>query len=169
MEEWKCVNGFKDYQINSKGDVLSFKRKNKKLLTSHIDRYGYPSVKLCDKGLEVTFRVHQLVAMNFLGHTIDGSRYLVVNHKNFIRTDNRVENLEIITNRENANRKHLKSTSKYVGVSWDNENKKWRSSIMINGKYKCLGRYIVEEEASNAYQEKLEEINAEERMKRNKL
>ncbi len=84
---------------------------------------------------------------------------LVVNHKNFIRTDNRLENLEIVTARENTNRKHLKSSSIYTGVCWDKNRKKWFSSIKFLGKDIFLGRFDCELEAKNAYDKKLIELS----------
>ena len=41
--------------------------------------------------------------------------------------------------------------SKYTGVCWDSNNKKWYSSIRINGKSKHLGRFSSEEDAYKMY------------------
>lgn len=79
----------------------------------------------------------------------------MVNHKNFIRTDNRVDNLEIVTSRENTNQKHFKNSSQYIGVCWHKASEKWHSSIHIKGKLKYLGLFLTELEAHNAYQNKL--------------
>lgn len=46
-----------------------------------------------------------------------------------------------------------KNTSGFVGVSFDSKNKKWTSSLTIDGKKKFLGRYKTKEEAFNARQE----------------
>ena len=43
--------------------------------------------------------------------------------------------------------------SKYVGVNWKKENKKWRARIMIDGKSKALGYYHDEKEAARIYDE----------------
>lgn len=59
----------------------------------------YYKNKRCNK------RVHRLVAAAFLGESEEGH---VVNHKNGDRFDNRVENLEYVTQGENV--KH----------AWDN-------------------------------------------------
>lgn len=62
--------------------------------------YGYISAIYQETAFEkrrVNLRVHRLVAAVFLG-SVD---QLVVNHKNFKRADNRVENLEIVTQKEN--------------------------------------------------------------------
>ena len=45
------------------------------------------------------FRLHRILAMKFLP---DYSEELQVNHKNGIKDDNRIENLEMVTNSENA-------------------------------------------------------------------
>jgi hypothetical protein len=104
-----------------------------------------------------TRTVHQLVAGAFLNHK--PSRYeLVINHKDFNRSNNNVDNLEIVTTRENANQKHLKSSSQYTGVSWDKNRNKWSSQIVINKKLKFLGRFINELDASKAYQKALKDL-----------
>ena len=43
--------------------------------------------------------------------------------------------------------------SKYVGVSWFKQTKKWMASIMIDGKKKNLGYYHDEKEAARVYDE----------------
>ena len=53
-----------------------------------------------------------------------------------------------------------KTSSKYKGVSWNKDRKKWSSSIVINGKQKYLGVYNNELEASKVYQNKLKELKS---------
>ena len=72
--------------------------------------------------------------------------------------NNHVNNLEIVTTRENTNLKHLQSTSIYTGVSWKKLNKKWCAQITIDGKVIYLGLYTEELEASKVYEKKLSEI-----------
>lgn len=167
MEVWKNIKGFENYQISSFGNIKSLKRIklnkgkypfiiNEKILKKSIDVYGYYHVRLSNNYHVKTYKIHQLVAIAFLNHTPCGYK-LVVNHKNFIKTDNRVENLEIITVRKNTNKKHLKSKSQYTGVSWSKSNKKWQSQIFINGKNIHLGFYNNEIDASISYNNKLNE------------
>jgi hypothetical protein len=170
-EIWKPIIGFEElYEISSLGKVKSLSRiiirnsiknnfnKKESFLKPSLSKVGYFTVILCKNNLRITKKVHQLVAESFLGHIPCGYK-LVVNHKNFIRTDNRVDNLEIITQRENANRKHLRSSSKYTGVCWDKHAKKWKSNITINGKSKHIGNFNNEKEASIAYEKKLLTLN----------
>ena len=159
QEIWKDIPNYEGYyQVSNLGNVKSLarfnnlgKRVKEKILKNFVNTTnGYLDVNLSKIGLVKTKRIHQLVAEAFLNHSQKGHK-LVVNHKNFNRQDNRVENLEIVTQRENANKAHIKSSSKYVGVSWHKGRKKWMSRIVINGKRKHLGYFFEEIEASNAY------------------
>ena len=47
----------------------------------------------------------------------------------------------------------LCNSSKYVGVSWSKQKKKWYARIMIDGKHKTLGIYHNEKEAARMYDE----------------
>lgn len=50
--------------------------------------------------------------------------------------------------------KRSNATSKYIGVSWDSERKKWFSKININGRQKFIGRYDSEIDAAEAYNDR---------------
>ena len=52
----------------------------------------------------------------------------------------------------------MKSSSRYVGVSFDKQNqqKPWLSRITINGKTRFLGRHETEDLAYNAYKNECE-------------
>ena len=129
------------------------------ILKKAIDNNGYYVVSLSKNGIAKTRTVHQLIAETYHNHKPKG-RAMVVNHINFNKLDNRVSNLEIITNRENSNQKHIKSTSEYVGVYLMKKSNKWRALICINGKQKHLGCFINELDASNAYQTALSKLGS---------
>ena len=127
------------------------------MMKQSFDTKKYLHIILCKNTIRKTIKVHQLLAIAFLGHKRCGS-LLVVNHKNFIKSDNRKVNLEIVTTRENSNLKHIKSNSQYVGVCFHKASSKWRARIFINKERICLGYFINEIDAHNAYQEKLKTL-----------
>lgn len=162
MEEiWKDINGYeKIYQISNLGTVKSLDRispdgrKLKGVILKKAISLGYHYVNLTKNGIGVKHRIHKLVAIYFLNHT--PCKYdIVVNHKDFNRQNNRVDNLELISVRENTNQEHLPSVSNYIGVVWHKKNSKWQSQIRINGKRKYLGCFENEFEAHLAYQNAL--------------
>jgi len=164
-EIFKDIEGYEDiYQVSNLGRIKSLKRKvpfkntyrnvRERFLKQSNDRKGYKLVSLNIDGVKYTRKVHQLVMVAFTNYAPDGNN-MVINHKNFKKNDNRLENLEVVTNRNNTNKKHLKSISKYTGVTWNKFGNKWMSQIMINGKLKYLGRYEVELDASIAYENAL--------------
>lgn len=108
-EIWKDIPEYKGiYQVSNSGRVKSLgneKSKKERILKPIINPHGYCFVYLCMYGKSKAIYIHQLVAICFLGHKPCGYK-LVINHKNFIRTDNRVENLEIVTQKENLNHYH---------------------------------------------------------------
>lgn len=169
VEKWKYIPNYEDiYQVSDLGRVKSLSRivdngticrliKDRVLKTTK-NKNIYLLISLHKNGIRMTFQIHQLVAMAFLNHKPCGHK-LVINHKNFTTTDNRKVNLEITTTRENTNKKHLKSSSEYVGVSWHKKSNKWRSVIYINGNRKNLGLFTCALEASKAYENKLKKIN----------
>jgi len=171
MEEeiWKEIPRYSLYRVSNLGRVKSISRfvkhwqggrsyRKEKILILGTNSGEYRCVRITDdQGVEKTKIVHKLVAMAFLNHIPDGYKS-IVNHKDFNRQNNHVDNLEIITHRENANKKHIKSSSEYTGVCWDKSRNKWISHIYINGKNKYLGRFENELDASNAYESALKNL-----------
>lgn len=165
-EEFRDIPGFEGiYQVSNLGNVKSLPRKilNGKAFYISKERILKPSI--CSKGYYFfvlkkpkAIRVHKLVAMAFLNHIPDGTHKIVVDHINNIRTDNRLENLQLITNRENCSKDKKNGSSKYTGVYWSKERNKWKSKININGKSIHLGYFKIETEASEYYQNALKSI-----------
>lgn len=161
VEQWKEIEGYSNkYQVSDLGRIksLNYRRKGiSSIRKQGLNTGGYLTLLLCDKGLCETRTAHQLVAISFLGHIPCGFD-LVVNHKNFIRTDNRKLNLEIVTNRENTNKNNVSATSKFIGVYWLKSRRKWVARIRIGKEHKYLGIFKNQEDASKAYNDKLNEI-----------
>ena len=146
------------YQISNFGRVKSLKFNKERILKSGVGGNGYLFVILCNEGKRKNINIHQLVVMAFLGHT--PCRYkIVVDHINCDEQDNRLENLQLISQRENTSKDRKGGSSKYTGVNWHKASNKWISAIIINGKKKHLGLFKCELEASAAYQRKLKELS----------
>jgi hypothetical protein len=170
MEEiWKDIPNYEGYyQASSMGRIKRLDRYvphyrgglklvKEKIRKQTINHKGYYRVCLCKNGKQKTKLVSILVAEAFLKHIPCGHK-LVVDHINFNTLDNRVDNLRIITHRENVCHRKLKGSSEYAGVTWSKAHNKWRSKIRIKGKQLHLGLFLIEIEASNAYQNALKTL-----------
>jgi len=151
-EVFKKIKGYEGlYEVSDFGRVKSLRFGKERILKGGVDSNGYLTVTLWKDSKQKTNKIHQLVAVAFLDHITCGFK-LVVNHIDFNKQNNNVDNLEIVTSRQNLNQKHRKSSSKFTGVSWYKQSKKWKAQIDINGKKKHLGYFVSELDASNAYQ-----------------
>ena len=157
-ENWKDIPEYEGlYQVSDLGRVKSLKFGKERVLKAGTNSSGYLMVVICKDKKQKTAMVHQLMAMAFLNHKPNGNT-LVVDHINNVSTDNRLSNLQLISNRENTSKDKKGGSSKYVGVYWNKATKKWVAHIKINGKLKHLGYFEEEVEAHNAYQSKLNEV-----------
>jgi len=161
IEFWKDIPTFeKKYQVSNLGNVraLNYMRRGFiKNIYTFIDSRNRLSCILYKKGKGKHLRVHQLVAMAFLKHKPCGMK-LVVDHINNKPNNNKLYNLQIITQRENSS-KDTKGKSKYVGVYWHKGANKWAANIAVGSKSKGLGLFVDEKEAAKAYQNELKKIN----------
>lgn len=167
-EIFKDIPGYEGlYQVSNLGNVKSLSRKicsnqgcymlKEKILGKRIAKDGYYITDLCKNSNKKTYKIHQLVAMAFLKHKLCGLK-LVVDHINGEKLNNNLENLQVITNRENSSKDKKGYTSKYIGVSFLKSRNKWSSQIYFNGKTIHLGNFKNEYEAHLCYQNKLKEI-----------
>ncbi|MDW0189613.1 MAG: NUMOD4 domain-containing protein [Nitrososphaeraceae archaeon] len=109
---WINIDGYEGkYQVTNCGQVRSLSRtvyresgKSKRriirtrILKQFTNDQGYCIVGLHGNGKFKSAKVHRLIAASFLGNP---NNFNCVNHKNGIKTDNRVENLEWCTPKEN--------------------------------------------------------------------
>ena len=98
MEKWKQVPiaDYKDlYKVSDKGRVYSVR--NKRCLVPKTSKAGYYRVSLSCHGKTKLTSIHRLVALAFIPNPENKP---TVNHINEIKMDNRVENLEWATNKE---------------------------------------------------------------------
>lgn len=168
-EIWKDIPGYEGiYQVSDMGNVKSLSRemllkgeypiiiKEKILKPSRLSN-GYLILGLSKNGFIKKITVHTLVAMVFLNHKPDGTNKICVDHINNIKTDNRLVNLQLISQRENTSKDKKNGTSKYVGVCWKKSKNKFEAQIKVDGKNKYLGLFTDEHEAHLVYQKALNE------------
>lgn len=90
MEEiWKEIIGFPNYTISNFGNVKNIKRN--KLMAKTIKSGGYLVVKINNSEGSKEFRIHRLVAIHFIDNP---NNYPCVNHKDEIKVNNHIDNLE---------------------------------------------------------------------------
>lgn len=156
MEEWRDVEGYGgDYQVSNLGRVKSLKFGKERMLKLHLGDRGYFRVAISNYGKIKTVMVHKLVAMAFLKHKPNGHK-LVVDHIDNNPKNNCLDNLQIITQRENLSKDKKGYSSEYVGVSMLKERGKFQSHICFKNKDIYLGLFQSEEEAAEAYKMALE-------------
>ena len=105
-EEWSPIRGYEGiYEVSSFGRVKSLKRYNMKsdVISKLMFKQNYYTVHLSKNDVKTGFRVHQLVCIGFLNHTPNGFT-TVCDHKNNIKTENFIWNLQLISNRENSSK-----------------------------------------------------------------
>ena len=134
MELWKDIPSFEGlYQASINGEIRSLNhiRKNGtneylqtgKILKLNKNHSGYLQVRLSKNGIAKTYRVNRLIALTFIDNPLNKE---TVNHINGNKLDNRVENLEWATRKEQTKHMHeilgvpYADCSKLVQRRWNN-------------------------------------------------
>ena len=142
MEKWKPIIGFDGYQVSSLGRIKSTRKIVKKyaykskgvyepiefitktiIRKTQLNNNGYEIVGLSKQKKIHWLSVHRLVASAFLPNPL---KKPCVNHKNFNRKDNRVENLEWCSHAEN------------VDYSYENISRANRENIKHFRRVRCI-------------------------------
>jgi len=161
QEEWRDVIDYENYyRVSNLGRIKSLKRQiiknnnmlqsfKSKILKSGRSKRKYRIVALSNTKKVKSHAVHKLVAMAFLGHVPCGYK-LVIDHKNDNPSDNRLENLQIVTQRVNVS-KGKKSASSKTCVN--KVGKRFHVNLVFNGSTVSLGAFDTLEKATQIYEE----------------
>lgn len=106
--------------------------------------HGYVHISYKNK----TYKAHRVIYE--CHHNVKLLPTQQINHINHVRTDNRIQNLEVVTNQQNAQWTKNK-TGQYKGVQWNQEHNKWRSELKHDNKNYNLGYFDNEIDAAKAY------------------
>lgn len=171
IEIWKDVIDYEGlYQVSNLGRIKSLYKVSieasggerhlpEKILKPSIKKdpkNSYASIILTKNSIRKNKMIHRLIAESFLGV----HKGLVVDHKDNNKINNKLSNLQWISQRENVT-KDQKMTSKYNGVSFHKEAKKWESYLWIKGRKQRFGFFLTQEEASERYKKALIEFGVE--------
>lgn len=110
MEIWKDIEGYEGlYQVSNLGRIKSFPRRGTHVKVEHIlstnkNHKGYLVVILTKKCKRKKFSIHRLVAKAFISNP---NNLPQVDHIDDNKENNRVENLQWITNEDNRKKAWL--------------------------------------------------------------
>jgi len=133
--EWKPIKGYEGlYEVSNDGRVRRLRFINGshnfekiKECKQTLNTWGYMTVNLSKNGKSNTKRVHRLVADAFLGES-----NLQVDHIDGNKRNNRLDNLEYVTPKENTNRAWNKGIAKYTNERKEKLRKialeKWKTN-----------------------------------------
>lgn len=159
---WLPIKGYEGlYEINTDGIVRSLieivhlpnggRRVNATEFLQPAERGGYLHVNLYNNGERKTHRIHHLVWDTF-GTKNRNGRKLVIDHIDNNKSNNSIENLQLLTAYQNIKKHHLTTTkrSKFVGVTYHDCTNKWVARTTLDGVRKYLGLFDSEIQAFKA-------------------
>lgn len=150
-----------EYFVSEDGRVWSVR--TQKVLRPATDKSGYHYYVLCVNGERKTVKAHRLVGMAFIPND---EKKPTINHKNGIRTDNRVENLEWATHKEQKNdpltKEHMMSVYKNTDYQKMGERRNFGrvpiTIIWANGETTMYGSLLEASRETGKNYSKLSEI-----------
>tara|TARA_R110000782_G_scaffold27464_1_gene69484 strand:+ start:53 stop:559 length:507 start_codon:yes stop_codon:yes gene_type:complete len=155
IEIWRDIPQYEGhYQVSNLGKVRSLKLNRIKDVTFLNNKNRFVA-SLYNDGVRESGRLVSVIsAIAFLNHKPCGYK-IVVDHIDNNPLNDRLYNLQLITQRENLT-KDKKNKSGYTGVY--SVRNRYYSLIRIGGEKKYLGVFSTKREASEAYQNELKKI-----------
>jgi len=140
QEIWKEIPGFNGrYQASTKGRIKSLRFRNSshsRILKQSKQKQGYLILHLCNDKPKL-YRVNRLIALTFIPNP--ENKY-ATNHKDGVKSNNYVTNLEWATKSENETHKHrvLGQPGTMTGrVGKDNPKSREINQLLLSGEFLC--------------------------------
>ncbi len=157
INKFFTIAEYPNYIIYPNGDIFSIK--NEKFLKPRYDKDGYKRVSLRNVLTHKldTVKIHQLVAMCFLGYKRNTN--VVIDHIDNDRQNNYLHNLQVITPMQNLRKEHMKK-NKSNGLPYYIElcKKGYVVKLAENKIKKKLGTFVTLEEAIQTRDEYFKEL-----------
>ncbi len=166
-EIWRDIKNYEGhYQVSNFGRVRSLDRVILKknghrqytkgvLLRPSVSRTGYYHIVVRKNCKQKGNCVHQLVWDAF-GDKPRNGKWLQVDHIDNIKANNGIDNLQLLTPRQNSGKNR-----EMKGVVWVGWRKRYVAKISYMGKIKCLGYFKKYDDAHKTYLEAKEKAESE--------
>lgn len=166
-EVWENIKGYEGlYQVSNIGRVKALRKivhynnaqrtQEERIMRPEVIKKGYLRVLLCFKGTQKHQQVHRLVYSAFKGDIPEG---ILINHKDLDKKNNCIDNLELMTNRQNAHH-YRRSVGRSLPLGVSKVRNKYKAVIQINKKAIRLGVYDTPEQAGAVFQKAIIDFNA---------
>jgi len=104
------LRGYENYLADERGNVITIA--TKRVMKGKTNRGGYKQCTLTKDGRSQTKEIHRLILLSF--DPIPNHEEMYTNHKNGIKTDNRISNLEWVSRSENTKHSYKTGLQKNV-------------------------------------------------------
>ena len=101
LETWKAMELYPKYEVSTEGRIRNSTTHH--IYSQRLRKDGYLDFDFFFEGKKGKKLVHRMVAMCYLDNPLNLPE---VNHKNKIKTDNRVENLEWVSREQNMSHRN---------------------------------------------------------------
>jgi len=159
-EEWKPISGYPNYEVSNLGNVRNVS--TSRILKPGQNTFGYLHVVLCANNIRKTFRVHRLVATEFIDNPDNKTE---VDHMDHNKQNNCINNLRWVSRSENMmnmSKQQKPCSSFFKGVSWDRQKNKRQAYIHVDTvKENIIGLSLYEIDAARASTTKALELFGE--------
>ncbi len=142
VSDWKPYPENPNYLVSRNGDIYGIKRKN--ILKPAITKFGYKRVALCKDGKLRSEFVHRIVAKTYIPNTENKP---FINHLDYDKLNNNIENLEWCTSRENN---AYSNVWYYAGLATKTKKTYVKANESVSKKTLCVETGIIYKSCSEA-------------------